>query len=773
MKARKRVRAAWTGLETTVDGVPTNWAGLHRELPGLSERVERFLARNSVFEEQAAVEEVELDIHRAVHLAKLIRELLPEHKAIRQSLGSQMSAASGADIRGLELAVRRFTERQEARLKERERATDNKKEVATTRQIAKEIRKNVELMGKALALLNESDELIRHATRDVKIEAMGAATQRDSFVEDLAGGELRPAAVAGFEEVLQALRAARSRPRPEPPPALNDAQRHQSEARRWASALKLRGAPDDLDERLEAAQVEFEQLGQSAIVELARRARERVESHTQQAASERERRLAMLDSECSFFMQRFGSDPDLLRRLEELRRKQVRSPGNHERWMKAEESLRKDFRQVAASFLLEMQESLASKTDKLESGCETIAGFSLRDDHHRELAELRLGVVELAVTDDVALLLDALRSAETLSERLHALREKSRAVQAELAAARKALEERYLQLREADRRFGWEVFSDWELLPASGENEVAPIQIGYAEAEAALAREGAELGQREAVMLRRVKASYVELFKRWEAGRDLLIRADLTDPVERVPLSGLPRELDGALGSLMDLDVFWAALEARIKELCASFRVEGAEIRIEIESIDDQALAPERAGLRQDCLDLLVDALEHNDDDDDLLSHAELLEEAVEQGRSFLHQHMLDKTKLVRMRKRLEQKLKDLSVYNLQRLYPDLHRQVAAMVHGLHTDVSRPGAQEQADHVEALLGSVEFHLMRLEAHQVSSHAQALRERLELEQDPRWCRQANNLLTRLERVGPYELPPVALRRRLRLLAQQAT
>ncbi|MFH1468443.1 MAG: hypothetical protein ABIO70_28900 [Pseudomonadota bacterium] len=765
-KAQKLVRQDWEDLKSAAQSLPPGWSRVHSGLAPIKERVDDFLGRGGFTVEDARVEELQADIGRLKYLITVVQPIGRRHEAIRQSLRAQSVMVGGTSIRDLLPAVERWVARWEAELTELEAGTTDKHDAERVGRQTAEVEDGVALLGQALAVLLESEDLIRNAASSVRVEATGAATQRDAFIRDLGAGILTEPQLAAFKEVLQAMRAAANRPKADEPESLRRASRALADADRWARILGQSATADGLADRLARARVEFEELPREEIDEIARKAQERLDALVAQARAQRQQRHRSLADDLEFLSRCFGAAPRVQQLVDALNDPAPMGYLKHEHWLKDEARAKEEFWEQAASFKMEMDGQLTDHKRELADRAALIGGLPLRDDHRRELTAICGDIAGLRESMHVQDTLAALRTAGDLGGRLDRLEQAARAALKEHEAERAEFSARRAWVQEAGLGLGLDLFP--QLAKPGGDG------TGFsslAESLDALTRDRQELVHKERELLGRCQGRYRARHLQWTSGFDLLQRAELSDPLGADFDPAPPADLDAALAGLATLDRAWALVEQRVKELAAEYQEAIRELQSALERVDPKRLSPDQAAIRQENLRLIASALLVDEEDDDLLSRAELFEDTLEQARDFLQQHGQGAADLVKLRERFEEQLVRLTNFRLQQYYPRLYLHAAGLAHGLEHASPEAAARAQAEIVSTLLDATERHLLRLQAHEVAVHAAKLRQRLEGSVEPRWRRSAEVALQRLDGVGPYDLPPLSLRLRLETLAGQ--
>ena len=339
--------------------LPSRAQELHDQLKDIEHQIEALTSRSWPIMNRVGVEERRVLRQRVDEIALMARgtmKLIKDSDALDdelQRLERQISDLPDIPRSALQNRLRRWRNELSTFGRRISRRLDLEQEKSTLERLRRESQNSrlaVEVLRQANALL---DTLGQRETAELRAAL-------PDLSRDLLQAASAPRAMADLQALLDPLEELAESIR-NPPPEFQTVSSLRRDVRGWARELGNEAAIREEHQQFFA--FEWSPSEAPRLQELHRSAHELLEQLTAQAHQQRASRLQDLAKEIQIFVEACGAQPEVTKRLEELRRlaQEVERPQQHRSWMGQLDDTAHFFRAIAENYQQDLLEVLMAR----------------------------------------------------------------------------------------------------------------------------------------------------------------------------------------------------------------------------------------------------------------------------------------------------------------------------------------------------------------------------------------------------------------------------
>jgi len=548
----------------------------------------------------------------------------------------------------------------------------------------------------------------------------------------------------------------------DPPQQLQSVNSLLTDARGWSRQIgELEKEVQDLEQRHRFVAPDWTQ-DETALDQLLEEVRKLHERLTRRGQEIRNAKLREIEDYLGDLVQACGPQAGLEKKIAPLRELSVQRHQDHATWLKRYTAANDFFHAIAENEQAALAKRLGDLIGKLESGLGQLRSQPLSDRVRGAADRLEDDLERLRMLTGITETLKGLRQSKSLEERIEELDHQARQEKKDFTAQQESLRQRNAALLEQAARLGIGVED------ASAAIEDLTANVAQLEAARRAAESLTEaLEERRRRFVAECRERLAEHHMRVRAGVEILEKVgdapSLPAGAEIDPEAAPQPAVDAVLAEARRLDELNDQLRSAIEVVDRKRR----EALAEIEAIHLPSLEPAD---REDAEQLLTELREGSwAFTEDAVERLRRLDQLVEKCALFFDQLRQEQMTAEARRETLRQRLRSFNEAQLRRFCPELTQRVTALVYGIPDQPRQWSAVvEQLDEAERVFNRLEIQARRLAARDLERARRALRKQVQSSADRDLAEQAGSVLAEIDRLSPHELPPAALRMRVRNL-----
>jgi hypothetical protein len=458
-----------------------------------------------------------------------------------------------------------------------------------------------------------------------------------------------------------------------------------------------------------------------------------------------------------------GPQAEVESRIAPLRQLRSQHHQEHAAWLRRYGRTTEFFRAIAETKHASLEKRLVTATARLEEGLQRLDDQPLSDQVRKEANQVATRIERLKGLTDAVAILDGLQKCRTMSSQIDQLRLRAEQEKQEYIDLQEQLREQSASLQRQAARIDVVLV---DLGPAIEDlsSNVSQLEEGWRVARQLVA----ELDEQRSRLIAACQEQLGQYFQQVQAASKALRMVGLE------PASSAGVEIDSraepqeAVEVVLSLVQICNQLEQQVAEALDRLEQKQEQTCLELEQIHLEGLDP---GDRADAEQLLQELKERAWRRGQGAEKLRLIAQVQEKCELFLDRLKQEQVAATRKLEILHQRLSAFNEAQLRRFCPELTARVTGLVFGVPERPREWGpVVQQLDLAEDLLDRLELQARRLAVRDLERAARSLRRQIRSHKDDSSvARDAEALLAELDRLGPDELPPAALRMRLRNLA----